>query len=70
MAEKQEHKEPESGTEGDHQTEIQEREHAHKLPAKTDPAQERGERISTGKAIATGGKSAHSLPDRPEKEAE
>jgi hypothetical protein len=35
---------------------------ARKLPEGTDPAQERGERIEAGKAIATGGKGATQSP--------
>lgn len=76
MVETQKRKEPEGGPEADRETELREREAAqdelaHKLPAKTDPAQERGERIAHGKAIATGGKSGHSPPpDRPDEGTE
>jgi hypothetical protein len=43
---------------GDPNQNARQRELNEKLPSQVDPAAERGERIETGKAIATGGKSA------------
>lgn len=37
-----------------------------RLPDETDPAQERGERIETGKMIARGGKSSGHVPGASE----
>ena len=41
---------------------AQQRELNEKLPDEVDPAAERGERIESGKAIATGGKSTAQKP--------
>jgi hypothetical protein len=49
---------------GDPNQNPQQRELNKKLPDQVDPAAERGERIETGKAIATGGKSAGQQPKR------
>lgn len=47
----------EHGQKANRQKEAMEQELVRKLPEKTQPAEEWGERLATGKAIASGGKS-------------
>jgi hypothetical protein len=50
----------------EHRREKQEQELIRKLPAHTQPAEERGERLASAKQIATGGKSSINSPKTPE----